>query len=488
MTKKLLMAVFLSYSTFSFSQLTAGSENVVSTAPIYVGYGMSVGDITGTGKLDIVSEISDPNFRYLGTLQDIKGFPIYTAQTHMTQATGNFYGSVLGDLDGDGDLDMVTAGPNGSLTSPNNVYYWSSSNSRYEYVGSAYELDNKVFYGVAATIGDFTNDGKPDVVWFGTGSKIYLAVNTTAVADNITFSGITQLPNATSNVSAISNNRIATGDFNADGNLDILVSDNGSYGGNAGGYYQLLYGNGDGTFTEYIEPSSNDNFITINIAVDDFNNDGKLDFIMLRAKNSPKASEVIMYHRNVTNTGFDKTTLHTSTYYSKELVFDDIDTDGFKDILLLDNGSKNINIMLNQGDDVTFSSSPDLSFNVPGIQLFRLIDMTNNGKKEVLTIHYPGKVAYYEISDSSLSVNSKEDYNLSLFPNPTSGKITLNAKNASEVNKIEVLTIDGKLVKVIDALSNTKSITFDIDGESGLYLIQVSTTNGKQSTFKVVKN
>jgi hypothetical protein len=74
---------------------------------------------------------------------------------------------------------------------------------------------------------------------------------------------------------------ITVGDFNGDGKVDLAVSLFGSLVPSSTGLYDaigVLLGNGDGTFqAPLLSQSSADN--NYDIAVGDFNNDGKLDVL-----------------------------------------------------------------------------------------------------------------------------------------------------------------------------------------------------------------
>jgi len=74
--------------------------------------------------------------------------------------------------------------------------------------------------------------------------------------------------------------------------------------------------------------------------------------------------------------------------------------------------------------------------------------------------------------------------NLCVFPNPTSGLLNISNPNFIKINRVEVYNIYGQILnakftnKTID-LSNVKS---------GIYMIKMVDENGKQGTFKVMKN
>jgi hypothetical protein len=386
--KKLLLLFFGLFFWVSFygQNLVVGTQTSLSTAPIYPGYGAACfGDIEGAGKLDIVGEISNP-YQYLGVVRDLTGTPVYTAQTHLPMETGNFYTSALGDLDGDGDLDLVTGGPNGVSTSPNNVYYWNSNAERYEKTGSVFSLANIAFYGWSVVVGNFTADTKKDVLWFST-SHMYLGTNSTTTPDNITFSSITELGNEISPTS-LSNSALATADVNNDGNLDVITTDQ-----MPGGSYQLIMGNGNGTFTNSLLPLGSDGLNGSSVATGDLNKDDQSDFVLTRSKYSPYAFQLITYTRNADNTGFDSTTIYRSnSEYARPVVICDVNNDTWPDIELI--SSSNAYVFLNKGDG-TFNAIPNLKVPTAQNELY-VYDIDGNGFKDLVTAEY-NSISYFPV-------------------------------------------------------------------------------------------
>lgn len=120
--------------------------------------------------------------------------------------------------------------------------------------------------------GDWNNDGIADLaVLDGTGAMTSLlgkGDGTFTVAQ--TLASNTYVNNA---------ERFVAGDFNGDGNLDLLFAE--SY---SAGYFHTLLGNGDGTFTAAPTVAFSG---TMNaLAVGDFNGDGALDLVAINGSNS----------------------------------------------------------------------------------------------------------------------------------------------------------------------------------------------------------
>ncbi len=74
--------------------------------------------------------------------------------------------------------------------------------------------------------------------------------------------------------------------------------------------------------------------------------------------------------------------------------------------------------------------------------------------------------------------------NLDIYPNPTSGLLKISNPNSIKINRVEVYNIYGQ--KVGAKFDNN---TIDLNYfKPGVYLVNIQDENGKQGTFKVVKN
>jgi hypothetical protein len=170
--------------------------------------------------------------------------------------------TIAGDLNGDGKLALVGRGP--GLTNNTIGVMLGNGDGTFQ-APVLYTLGNAAGAG---QLGDFNNDGIPDLVIVtpSDGSISVLLGNG---------DGTFQTPKTTIIGSQSDPQDVAVGDFNADGNLDvalpIALPQSGQYG------VAVLLGNGNGTF------GSPAYYVTQGvgrlIASADFNNDGKLDLV-----------------------------------------------------------------------------------------------------------------------------------------------------------------------------------------------------------------
>jgi hypothetical protein len=263
-----------------------------------------------------------------------------------------------GDYDNDGDLDVLLTGEDGGLFSK--IYRNEGSNTFSEQTGIVLE---GVSHGCTSW-GDYDNDGDLDILLTGSGiSKIYRneGSNTFNEQTGIILEGV-------------SNSSSAWGDYNNDGYLDVLISGNSPYGD----ITRIYKNNGDNTFTW----QNQINLYGINdgyVAWGDYDNDGDLDILL----SGNGASKV---YKNEGNNIFSELTVTglSPTDAGASVSWGDYDNDGYLDILLTGYSGSVISLSKvyhNNGDD-TFTEQTSLNGIGWGTAVWG--DFDNDGDADIL--------------------------------------------------------------------------------------------------------
>lgn len=90
-----------------------------------------------------------------------------------------------------------------------------------------------------------------------------------------------------------------------------------------------------------------------------------------------------------------------------------------------------------------------------------------------------------KLSTSTTGISENNLGQITLFPNPTNGKVTINSNNASGIDAIIIRDISGKEVFVKN-FSSAKQIEFTLEGTNGLYFAEIISGDNK-SHAKVIK-
>ncbi|MGC2422757.1 MAG: FG-GAP-like repeat-containing protein [Nitrospirota bacterium] len=207
---------------------------------------VTVGDFNGDGKLDLAVANYNDN-----TVSVLLGNGDGTFQRKVDCATGSGPRSVaVGDFKGDGKLDLAVAGDSSVSILFGNGDGTFLGNSDYGIVGAT-----------SVAIGDFNGDGKLDLA-------IATITQTVSIMLGNGDGSFATPVDYTTGYSDIPLYSVATGDFNGDGKLDLVVI-------NMYGTVSVLLGNGDGTFQSKVDYATGGE--SESVAVGDFNGDGKLD-------------------------------------------------------------------------------------------------------------------------------------------------------------------------------------------------------------------
>jgi hypothetical protein len=286
-----------------------------------------VGDFNGDRKLDAAVANGAGNSNNVSVL-------LGTGTGSFRRTTDLHAGStpvavVAADFNGDGKPDLAVAN-NGSnnisvfLHQPTGGFNFFLPAANYPAGGSG---------PFAIAVGDFNNDGIPDLVVANESGSVSVLLG----SGSGTFTPLTPVPVGRQFMG------VAVGDFNGDGKLDVAVTDNGV------GVWVLL-GNGDGTF------QSSPAFYAVSgagwgVAVGDLNGDGNLDLAI-----GGNASSITVLLGNGSGTFLGSPYTFPVGLEPLRLAIADFNGDGKPDLAVANCGSSNISVLINN------SLSPGLSF------------------------------------------------------------------------------------------------------------------------------
>jgi len=245
---------------------------------------VSIADLNGDGKPDIVMETECQNSSdcVYGTIRVLFGNGDGTFQPPVIYSPQFFHPSAIaiGDFNGDGVPDVAVT----------NTYFANSRNPQDSVAIFLANPDGTLQVPVNYTVGgydsfsiaagDFNRDGKLDLA---VGNALYKSGSTGSFSvllgngDGTFQSPLTISPQTVDIAS------LAVGDFNGDGNSDIVFGSECAFSNaiqcSISPIVTLALGNGDGTFQRPANYSSNGGYSSL--VPGDFNQDGKLDLAVL---------------------------------------------------------------------------------------------------------------------------------------------------------------------------------------------------------------
>jgi VCBS repeat-containing protein len=298
-------------------------------------YGLAVGDIDGDGDVDVVVA-SDLGISAFTNVGDTDGDGVANFTRTVIASGFNGYDVALADLDGDGRLDVVTSSYNGLVqllnTGDSNGDGLINDFSQ----TTLYTSGQQYSYGL--TTADMNGDGRVDVLvasYYGI-SELFLNLGDTDGDGAINY----LVQPLTANVYNYADMGIDTGDVDGDGDLDFVLS-------RWNGLNEVVYINdgdtdGDGDI-EFRTFEIGTGGTTMESELIDIDGDGDLDVVTSDAS----YGDVRIAYNNGDTDGDGlvdftvRSALGGSGTYSYGLAVGDVDGDGDLDIVLpsLNNGS-----------------------------------------------------------------------------------------------------------------------------------------------------
>ncbi len=425
--------------------LTIGSFAPQVIIPANSPTSVALGDIDGDGKLDLVATVSIIGLNIISVFKNTTVPGIINNSSFaigVAFPTGNEPSSVaIKDIDGDGKLDLAIANHGSNTVS---VLKNTSTKGTIDNNSFAPKVDFSVGIGPSSiAIADLDGDGKPDLAVVNSNSStvsILRSVNTTGIINSASFAA---------KVDFITNDfpkSLAIGDIDGDGKLDLVVANLG-FLGNGTTVSVLKNQSTKGTIDSSSFAPKVD-FTTgtapVSVAIGDLDGDGKLDL----AVNNGSATVTILKNTSANGSISFAANPDLSTGNQPfSVAIGDLDGDSKPDLAVASFGNNTVSVLRNTSIDGFISFATQLAFATDLVPLSTaMADLDGDGKPDLVAAN--GNKTISVLRNISTNGNT-------LFAN----KVDFSAGNAPFSLAVADLDGDGKLDLVVtNQNDNTISI------------------------------
>ena len=418
----------------------ANNNNIFGVWSIYSA------DIDGDGNMDVLS--ASPNRNLISWHRNDNGDGSSWTYDQIYTGSSNARFVSAADLDGDGDIDALSGG-----NTSEDPFAWHEntgsyiSNSNWGTVEPTTNLENT--WSVIAT--DVDGDGKLDIVVAHNTDNTIAWYKNNGAADP-SFSG----PNI---VSSNANNVLSVyaADIDGDGDMDIV---SGNYSNDTIAWYKNN-GNGSGWTADNIATNA-DGVRFVYVA--DMDEDGDMDVL-----SASSLDNTIAWYENSNGDGasWNKNNIATNINNTHTVYAADMDGDGDKDIVTADPTNQKIILINNEGNANSWTTY-DIATNIYSVYSVFPADIDGDGDKDIVAARFNAHaITWYENPGISYTFNWDVDSGGA----PSDGNYKATVAGADLAG---------------NAYSGTDSITFTLDTSAPTVTLTDTDSDNLVSTSEVV--
>ncbi|MCW3085734.1 MAG: cell surface receptor domain protein [Bacteroidetes bacterium] len=437
--------------------------------------GIATGDIDGDGKLDMVVTNAYDNSISVFLNTSTAGSISFAAKVDFT--VGDYpYGLALGDLDGDGKLDVAVA--NGSSIDMSVLRNTSTigavsfaAKTDYPAVGEPY----------AVAIGDLDADGKPDIALANFSTPGYVSVfKNTSVTGTIAL-------NAKIDFSTGGNPKsVAIYDIDRDGKPDLTLANYNS-SSNSISILRNTSPTGSIAFAAKVDFTTGANPYAI--AVGDLDGDSKPDIAV--PNNSDNTFSIFRNTSTVGTISMAARVNYTTGSSPVTVVIDDLDGNGKLDVAVSNQFSNSVSLYENNSTTGLISFAAKVDFTTAAVPYSLAIGDLDGDQRPDLATANASANSVSTLRDLECPVGilsyDKPSSEVKIYPNPAISQITVEIAEFKKENTYEVLVYDvlGKVVLTVGV--NNQLTTIDRGAlPAGIYFIQVLSKKEVVANEKVI--
>jgi len=331
----------------------------------YVSYEAEVCDLDNDGDIDIVTAGAGAFSDELGVHRNTGDFTLDNrnwAGMDIDSGLSIPKASTYGDLDGDGDLDVITS------TYADNTFAWYENTDGAGGYGSRQVISSSVLGASCAIPMDVDGDGDLDVM---TASSMDNTIGYYRNYDGQGSFGSRQVMSS----SASGVVRLDVGDIDRDGDLDVVSA---SVNNNEIAWYENTDGNG--TFSYHLVSSSHNQPRDVRLA--DLDKDADLDILAV----SFFDSKLVWYENNGSGGFLPQVVISTSAQWPLCVRAGDVDSDGDLDVLVTGEFNGIVAWFENTDGACTFGGMNTLALDGPTPRSAAFGDIDRDGDLDIIAV------------------------------------------------------------------------------------------------------